>query len=130
MAITLEKAVKIIGKAKAKAEDLEVSMSFAVFNEEQELISFQKMDKAPSLSVRLSRTKALTALKLCRDTESLSYLVGKNDGVLRNIRYDNAISLIGGGKLIFESGIVVGAIGVSGGSEAQDIEVSAAAMMD
>ncbi|MDO4560112.1 MAG: heme-binding protein [bacterium] len=129
MTINLEKAVKIIDKAKAKAEDLEVSMSFAVFNEEQELISFQKMDKAPSLSVRLSQAKALTALKLCCDTESLSYLVGKKDGVLRNIRYDNAVSLIGGGKLILESGIITGALGVSGGSEAQDIEVSAAAMV-
>ena len=117
-------------RAAYKAEELKVSMSFAIFNSEHELMLFQKMDNAIALSVELSQAKASTALKLSNDTDNFSYLVTKNAGILSNIRYENSISLIGGGKIIFENGMIVGSIGVSGGTEEQDVEVALFAISD
>ncbi|NLD04599.1 MAG: heme-binding protein, partial [Synergistaceae bacterium] len=37
---------------------------------------------------------------------------------------------IGGGKLIFSNGKVIGAIGVSGGTEAQDVEIASTSLSD
>ena len=65
-----------------------------------ELVLFQKMDNTPDLCVKLSQAKALTALKLMNDTDKFSYLVTKNTGILSDIRYEESISLIGGGKII------------------------------
>lgn len=128
MSVCLEKALNILDKAKRKANELGASMSFAIFNCEQDLILFQKMDNCDSLSAKLAQAKALTALTINNDTENVSYLVTKNEGVLCGIRYDTSISLIGGGKIIYENGVAVGAIGVSGGTEEEDVTVAATAL--
>ena len=128
MSICLEKALNILDKAKRKANELGASMSFAIFNCEHDLILFQKMDNCDGLSAKLAQAKAITALKINNYTENVSYLVLKNEGVLCGIRYDTSISLIGGGKIIYENGLKVGAIGVSGGSEEEDVTVAAAAL--
>lgn len=128
MSVCLEKALNILDKAKRKANELGTSMSFAIFNCEQDLILFQKMDNCDSLSAKLAQAKALTALTINNDTENVSYLVTKNEGVLCGIRYNTSISLIGGGKIIYENGVAVGAIGVSGGSEEEDVTVAVAAL--
>ena len=129
MAINLEKALQIMTRARLASEKMGVLMSFAIFNDKHDLILFMRMDGSSGESVRLAQLKALTCLKLCENTDNLAYLVNKENGVLRGIRYDNAISLIGGGKLICDNGTIIGAIGVSGGSETQDIEVAAAALV-
>lgn len=125
-----EKSMKVIEKAKNKAEQLGVSAAFAVFNSEQVLVLFHRMNETPELSVQLALAKALTALKIGCDTEKVSHLVKKNDGILRNIRYETSISLIGGGKLIFSNGKIIGAMGVSGGTEAQDVEIASTSLSD
>lgn len=128
MGINLEKATLILNLARQRAGNMGLAMSFAIFDEERALITFQRMDGASGLSVILSQSKALTALKLNCDTENVAYLVAKDEGVLRKLRYNDSISLIGGGKLIKDGDVVIGAIGVSGGTEEQDIEIATAAI--
>lgn len=128
MALTLRKAFEIINKAHFEASIRKIPMVFAIVNEEKELVLFEKMDNAPKLSVELAYAKALSALKLGIDTEAIAYLVEKGQGPLQNIRYESSICLIGGGKLIFEDGDIIGAIGVSGGTEIQDVEIATSAI--
>ncbi len=130
MTINLKRAESILKRAVLKSEELNVKAAIAIFNSEHDLVLFQKMDNTPDLCVKLSQAKALTALKLRNDTDKFSYLVTKNTGILSDIRYEESISLIGGGKLIAENGAVIGAIGVSGGTEEQDVEVAAFAISD
>lgn len=130
MAINLKRAKSILKKAVLKSEELNLHVAIAIFDSELDLVLFQKMDNTPDLCVKLSQAKALTALKLMNDTDKFSYLVTKNNGILSDIRYEESISLIGGGKIILENGRVIGALGISGGTEEQDVEVAAFAISD
>ena len=130
MAINLKRAESILKKAVLKSEELNLHVAIAIFDSENDLVLFQKMDNTQDLCVKLSQAKALTALKLMNDTDKFSYLVTKNTGILSGIRYEGSISLIGGGKIILENGSVVGALGISGGTEEQDVEVAAFAISD
>ena len=130
MAINLKRAESILKKAVLKSEELNLDVAIAIFDPEHDLVLFQKMDNTPDLCVKLSQAKALTALKLMNDTDKFSYLVTKNTGILSDIRYEESISLIGGGKIILENGSVIGALGISGGTEEQDVEVAAFAISD
>ena len=130
MAMNLKRAESILKKAVLKSEEMSLHVAIAIFDSEQDLVLFQKMDNTPDLCVKLSQAKALTALKLMNDTDKFSYLVTKNTGILSEIRYEGSISLIGGGKIILENGSVIGALGISGGTEEQDVEVAAFAISD
>lgn len=130
MAINLKRAKSILKKAVLKSEELNLNVAIAIFDSENDLVLFQKMDNTPDLCVKLSQAKALTALKLMNDTDKFSYLVTKNNGILSDIRYEESISLIGGGKIILENGRVIGALGISGGTEEQDVEVAAFAISE
>ena len=130
MAINLKRAESILKKAVLKSEELNLHVAIAIFDSEHDLVLFQKMDNTPDLCVKLSQAKALTALKLMNDTDKVSYLVTKNTGILSDIRYEESISLIGGGKIILENGSLIGALGISGGTEEQDVEVAAFAISD
>ena len=130
MAMNLKRAESILKKAVLMAEEMSLHVAIAIFDSEQDLVLFQKMDNTPDLCVKLSQAKALTALKLMNDTDKFSYLVTKNTGILSDIRYEESISLIGGGKIILENGSVIGALGISGGTEEQDVEVAAFAISD
>ena len=128
MGMDLKTAEAILKKAVSKSEELDICVAIAIFDSESELVLFQRMDDTPELCVKLSQAKALTALKLKDDTDKFSYLVTKNTGILSNVRYEGSISLIGGGKIILENGSVIGALGISGGTEEQDVEVAAFAV--
>ena len=130
MAINLKRAESILKKAVLKAEKMSLHVAIAIFDSEHDLVLFQKMDNTPDLCVKLSQAKVLTALKLMNDTDKFSYLVTKNTGILSDIRYEGSISLIGGGKIILENGSVIGALGISGGTEEEDVEVAAFAISD
>ena len=130
MAMNLKRAESILKKAVLMAEEMSLHVAIAIFDSEQDLVLFQKMDNTPDLCVKLSQAKALTALKLMNDTDKFSYLVTKNTGILSEIRYEGSISLIGGGKIILENGSVIGALGISGGTEEQDVDVAAFAISD
>jgi uncharacterized protein GlcG (DUF336 family) len=130
MGMDLKTAEAILKKAVSKSEELDICVAIAIFDSESELVLFQKMDNTPDLCVKLSQAKALTALKLMNDTDKFSYLVTKNTGILSDIRYEESISLIGGGKIILENGSIIGALGISGGTEEQDVEVAAFAISD
>lgn len=130
MGMDLKTAEAILKKAVSKSEELDICVAIAIFDSESELVLFQKMDDTPELCVKLSQAKALTALKLMNDTDKFSYLVTKNTGILSDIRYEESISLIGGGKIILENGSIIGALGISGGTEEQDVEVAAFAISD
>ena len=130
MAMNLKRAESILKKAVLMAEEMSLHVAIAIFDSEQDLVLFQKMDNTPDLCVKLSQAKALTALKLMNDTDKFSYLVTKNTGILSDIRYEGSISLIGGGKIILENGSVIGALGISGGTEEEDVEVAAFAISD
>ena len=100
----------------------------AVVDSGGELIHFSRMDGASALNVRMAVNKAYTAVKCLSDTRALKERLF--DMSLGNDRRDIAwfgdarMTAVWGGILLKSpDGTVLGAIGESGGTPAQDEEV-------
>lgn len=126
-AITLEKARQITEAAELKARQIKVSMVITVVDDAGNPILLQRMDGALLASLDIAAGKAYTAVSLKMETAALSPLAAPG-GPLYGINTTNRGRIVpfGGGLPIYLNDIIVGAIGVSGGSVEKDIEVARA----
>jgi len=100
---------------------MRVAMSVAVVDAGDQLVSFARMDGADLVGVRLAQDKAYTALINRMPTRDLAPVVQPG---AEFYGYD---SLSGGRMVVFaggmpleRGGVLIGAIGVSGGSAEED----------
>jgi uncharacterized protein GlcG (DUF336 family) len=127
MELSLEEAKKIVQDAEAKAKDIGVKMNIAVADVGGNLVAFERMDNAWLGSINIAISKAYTAVAFNMTTEDL----GKESQAGKSLfgihaTNNGKIVIFGGGIPLLRKGVLVGAIGVSGGSVAQDIEVAKA----
>lgn len=127
MELTLAEAKKVVEGAEAKAKQIGVPMNIAVVDGGGNLVAFERMDKAWLGSINIAINKAFTAVAFNMTTEDLGKesQPGKS---LFGIHATNMGRLVifGGGIPLRKGGELVGAIGVSGGTVPQDIEVAEA----
>lgn len=123
--ISLEVAKKVADAAEARAEEIENPMVITIANSEGNLIVNRRMDNAWLASIDISRNKAYTSAALDTATEDLSELTKPGQSLygLQNTN-DSRMVIFGGGYPLETDGEVVGAIGVSGGTVEQDIDVA------
>ncbi len=128
MGLNLHDANELIGRAQAKAVELEIRITVAVVDEGGLLIALARMDGAPPLSPQVAEAKAVGAAMLHRDGASLGELAKDRPGffsvVDRLVRVPIVPGL--GSILIKRDGAVLGAVGVSGGKPEQDLECAQA----
>jgi glc operon protein GlcG len=120
--ISLERAQAVINAAVADAKNRKWNMNLAVVDSGGNLVAFQRMDGAMLASIQIAEHKARAAATFRRPTKVFE------DGInLMHLNYllafDGVIASRGGIPLI-ENGSIIGAIGVSGGSDSQDEIVS------
>jgi uncharacterized protein GlcG (DUF336 family) len=125
--LSLEDAKKIIADAEAKAKEIGVKMNIAVVDVGGNLVAFERMDNAWMGSINISQSKAFTAVAFNMTTEDL----GKESQAGKSLfgihtTNNGKIVIFGGGIPLTRKGVLVGAIGVSGGAVPQDIEVAKA----
>ncbi len=125
--LTLNDAKKIIAAGEKKAAEIGQPMNIAVVDGGGNLISHVRMDNAWIGSIDISIKKAFTSRAFDISTKDL----GENSqpgqqffGI--NASNDGKIMIFAGGIPLKKDGKVVGAIGVSGGSGAQDHTVAEA----
>ena len=123
--LSLEKAKKIIRAGEKKAKEMNLSAVFAVVNSEGNLIIEERMDNAILVSVEVAYKKAYTAAALKLNTQDLTALV-QPGAMFYGLQSDPKYIVFGGGMLLKVDGKIVGAIGVSGGSAQEDIEIAKA----
>lgn len=123
--LSLEKARKIIRAGEKKAKEMNLSAVFAVVNSEGNLIIEEKMDNAILVSVEVAYKKAYTAAALKLNTQDLTALV-QPGAMFYGLQSDPKYIVFGGGMLLKVDEKIVGAIGVSGGSAQEDIEIAKA----
>jgi uncharacterized protein GlcG (DUF336 family) len=125
--ITLEEAHKVVMAARRKAEDIGVPMNIAVVDAGNNLTEFVRMDGAWLGSIDIAMSKAFTARAFDMTSAALG-AAAQTGGPLFGIQAGNQgkIIIFGGGVPLQKDSRVVGAIGVSGGSVPQDIEVAEA----
>jgi len=125
--ISLDEALRIIAAARLKAEEIGVMQNIAVVDEGGNLAAFAHMDGAWLGSIDIAKNKAFTARAFDMTTEALGALSQPGE-MIYGIHASNDLKIIifGGGIPLMRNGNVVGAIGVSGGTVPQDIEVAEA----
>jgi len=117
----------LIAGARTKAEEIGVPMGIAVTDESGALIAFEKMDGAKILSASFAIDKSFTATGTRKGTHELNEAnqPGKPTHGLASAMGGRMLVLSGGLPIILDEE-VIGGIGVSSGSPAQDLEVAQA----
>jgi uncharacterized protein GlcG (DUF336 family) len=125
--ISLDSAEKILHAAAAKATEIKTLMDIAVVDAGGNLKAFVRMDGAWLGSVDIAIRKARTARFFDMNTGEIGKL-SQPGGPLFGIEHSNGglITFPGGIPLKDSSGVVIGAIGVSGSSVENDHTVAAA----
>jgi glc operon protein GlcG len=122
--ISLERAKSVIEAAVAEAMKRNWKMNVAVADSGGNLVAFQRMDGAMLASIKIAEHKARAGATFRRPTKVFE------DGIqLMHLNYllafDGVIASRGGIPLI-DQGMIIGAIGCSGGTDSQDEVVSEA----
>ena len=126
MSITLADCDRMIEAGMRRAKEIGVPMVLAVVDAGGNLVETRRMDEALIVSITLAPHKAYTAVSVRMTTQQLAQFsqpAGPLYGIAANIPN---LTLVGGGIPLCTAAGVVGAVGVSGGSVEQDIEVAEA----
>ena len=117
--INLETAKKVAAAAVAEVEKNDWTMAVAIVDTNGDLVYFEKIDGTQTGSVRVSMDKARSAALFKRPTKAWQDVLAAGGDGLRVLGISGAVPVEGGLPLLVD-GKIVGAIGVSGGSSAQD----------
>lgn len=125
--LTLDDARRLIAGAEAKAAELDVPSNIAVVDTGGNLLAFARMDGAWLGSIDIAIHKAFTARAFDMPTEDLAKMA-QSGKPLFGIHATNheRIVIFGGGVPVMQGETVIGAIGSSGGTVDQDVEIAEA----
>ena len=119
--LTLAAARAAIDAVQAEARSMGVAMSCAVVDSGDQLVAFERMDAADLVGITLALDKAYTALVNRMPTRDLAPIVQPG---AEFYGYDSAAGgrmiVFAGGMPLERDGVLVGAVGVSGGDADQD----------
>lgn len=118
-------AMRIIDAILEKALQLQKAAVIAVADAHGELLAFARMDGAPLSSIRVATNKAWTAARERKPTKDIGDKMRHPEKGFDIAFYgDSRFVGWGGGVPIWRNGEVVGAIGVSGLSSAEDVALA------
>lgn len=125
--LSLAQANDIILKAKERADASNVKVNIAVVDAGANLKAFIRMDDSYLGSIDVAIKKAKTARYFNIDTGELGELT-QPGGIIYNIEHSNGglMTFPGGIPIKNRNGVIIGAIGVSGGTIEQDRAISTA----
>ena len=122
-ALTLEAAKKIAEAAQAEAVANKWTMVIAIVDDGANLIYLERADGTQIGSIEVAQEKAKTAVKFKRASKVFEDAVAGGRNAI--LKLPGALPVEGGVPLMID-GVVLGAIGVSGATSAQDGQVAAA----
>ena len=124
--MTLAAANALIAKVQQKAAEMGLAVVVAVADASGRPVAVQSMDGAYIASFDIALNKSFTSASLKMSTEKLGTLSQPGES-LYGIQFTNAgkIVVFGGGEPLTVNEKIVGAIGVSGGSAAEDTFLAA-----
>ena len=115
--LSLAAAKKLAAGAEAEAAKNNWTMVISVLDDGGNLIYLERMDGTQLGSIEVSQGKAQTALQFKRPSKAFQDLIDKDQAHLITLGH---ITGVQGGLPVMAEGKIVGSIGVSGGSSAQD----------
>jgi uncharacterized protein GlcG (DUF336 family) len=119
--LTLGAARAIVAAVQAQARELRIAMSCAVVDSGDQLVAFERMDGADLVGITLARDKAFTALVNRMPTPELPPITQPGTEFFGYHTVAGGRTIIfAGGMPLERDGVLVGAVGVSGGTADQD----------
>lgn len=128
--LDIEDANRLIAGARAKAIEIGVPMCVAITDESGNLIAFERMNGGKITSINLAIDKSFTAVGIQKGTDVLGEVnqPGMPAHGISSTLGGRMVTIAGGLPVTYE-GQVVGGVGVSSGSPAQDYEVALAGVL-
>lgn len=123
--IGFEAARKAMAAAEAEAAENKWNVAIAIVDSGGHLVMMHRLDGVQIASIRIAEGKARTALEFRRPTKALEDAVAGGGAGLRLLAVEG-ITPLEGGVLIQTGGRIIGAIGVSGVTSAQDAQIARA----
>ena len=120
-----ENAKKAAAAALAEARKNNWNMAAAVVDPAGDLVYFEKLDGTQAASVNIAVDKARSSARFKRPTKALQDVLAAGGEGLRLLALQGAVPVDGGVPILID-GKIVGAIGLSGGTSAQDGQCAAA----
>ncbi|MBR9765417.1 MAG: heme-binding protein [Rhodobacteraceae bacterium] len=127
--LDVEEARCLIAGARTRAEEIGVPMCIAITDESGNLVAFERMDGGKVTSITIAIDKSFTAAGARKATDeygAASQPGGPAWGIGSAI--SGRLMVVAGGLPVVRDGEVLGGIGVSSGSPAQDREVATAGL--
>lgn len=127
--ISLEQTARIVAAAQTHAAAIGVPVNIAVLDAATHLKAFVRMDGAVLGSIQVAMGKARTAALFAASSEAVWEYCGP-DAPAHNLEASNGglMPFPGGLPLVSGEGVLIGAVGVSGGAVSQDLEIAEAAV--
>lgn len=129
--MNLQRAQELLDRAQTAAEALGVAMALAVVDAGGHPVAMRRMDGASTIAGDTVVPKARTAVHFGRDTAEVVEAAKRNPVVYASFLEASESRLVlsmGGVLLIDADGTISGAIAASGGTGAEDVHVSTAAL--
>jgi uncharacterized protein GlcG (DUF336 family) len=124
--INLEQAKKAVDAAAAEAKKNNWFMAIAVVSNGGNLVAFSKMDGTQFASINIAIHKAKAAATFRRPTKAFADAIAASPGNVALLTLDGIIASEGGIPITSADGKIIGAIGCSGATGAQDGQACAA----
>lgn len=121
--INLSEALLIGLEAVRKASSMKVNVSISVMNKYGSQIFFCKMDNALPISEKMAFKKAHTSVLLQMPTADIKKSIDEAWHGLDTVMAGEIV-MFGGGIPIFRNNEFVGAVGVSGGNNEEDVLIA------
>ncbi|TEB05717.1 hypothetical protein Psch_02758 [Pelotomaculum schinkii] len=129
MKITLENALSMIKASEEKAKTIAVPSVVTVVDQGGHFIAVHRMDNAPIGCIQISTGKAYTAAVLKLPTHVFANLCQPGQELYGiNTINGGRFIVFGGGFPIVDGDEVIGAIGCSGGTVEQDMQIAEAGL--
>ncbi len=125
--IDLTDAGILLAGARQKADEIGIPMCIAIVDESGNLVAFERMDGGKITSITIAIDKAYTAAAAKRATHD--YGQASQPGAAAygiNSAIGGRLMVVAGGLPLLVNGAVVGGIGISSGTPAQDQAVAQA----
>jgi uncharacterized protein GlcG (DUF336 family) len=126
--VTEDQALAAVQTAVAAARGMGLRVTAAAVDAGGHVKALLRMDGAPFQSAAIAADKAKTSAGFAAPTQQWQERIGARPHLLVGLNGRDGFIPIGGGLPVFMDDVLVGAIGISGATEAQDCDIAAAAI--
>jgi uncharacterized protein GlcG (DUF336 family) len=123
--ITLDQAKKAMAAAEAEARKNNWNVVIVIVDSASQLVMLQRLDNTQYASIDIAKGKAVTSVNFRRPSKALEDAIAAGGAGLRLLRVEG-VTPLEGGVLIVADGKIIGGIGVSGVTSAQDAQIAKA----